>query len=181
MIGWSVQIESAPTVVRYCKKCGTKIEFTSSGLFRVNAQQKSLDVWLIYKCSKCESTWNLTVLSRVNPRSIPTETLNGFHCNSPTLAKRYASDIALIKHNGGEPGMPTIKVLGESVDLQVPTKLHILPEYPMEIRVSAFLRSQLELSRSEYDRLCENETIRCISGQDLKKCKLSGEIVLEIG
>lgn len=180
-IVWLVRTESAPAVVRYCKKCGTKTEFISSGLFRINAQQKSLDVWLIYKCSKCESTWKLTVLPRVNPRSIASETLDGFHRNNPALAMHYASDIALIKHNGGEPGLPTIKVTGESVDLQVPTRVHILPEYPMEIRLSAFMRSQLGLSRSEYDKLCKNATIQCTSGHDLKKCKLSNEIILEIG
>lgn len=173
-------MESAPTVLRHCKKCNTKIAFVSSGLFRVNAQQKNLDVWLIYKCSKCQSTWNLTVLSRVNPGSIALDTLNGFLGNSAALAMRYAADIALIKHSGGEPCVPKIIVRGDQVTLQVPTRLHILPEYPMEVKASTFLRTQLEISRSEYDRLCSSGQIRCVSGQDLKKCKLLSEIVVEI-
>ena len=70
----------------------------------MNAQKKSLDVWLIYKCPVCGATWNLTVLSRVAPRLIPPELLQGFYDNDPDLAARYASDRALVKRNGAEPG-----------------------------------------------------------------------------
>ena len=94
----------APIVIRHCKKCGTKSEFASSGLFRVNAQRKSLDVWLIYNCIKCKTTWNLTVKSRVAPGAIPAELLRGFHENNTDLAMIYATDKALIKRNGAEPG-----------------------------------------------------------------------------
>jgi len=68
----------------------------------VNAQKKTLDVWLIYRCSVCGATWNLTVLSRVAPRSLPPELLRGFQDNDPDLAARYASDRALLKKNGAE-------------------------------------------------------------------------------
>ena len=78
--------------------------FISSGRFRVNAQKKSLDVWLIFKCSVCDSTWNMTVLARVNPRSISPDVLRGFHDNDPDLALHYGLDRGLIKKNGGEPG-----------------------------------------------------------------------------
>jgi len=68
----------------------------------VNGQKKNLDVWLIYKCTVCNTTWNLTILSRIAPRSIPPELLTGFHENDPDLANRYANDAALIKRNGAE-------------------------------------------------------------------------------
>ena len=94
--------ENASTVVKYCKKCKTKTDFTSSGLFRVNANRKKLDVWLVYKCMKCNTRWNLTILSRVTTGSIPQDLLAGFHDNDIELAKHYASDVALIKRNGAE-------------------------------------------------------------------------------
>ena len=99
----AAQEENALTVVKYCKKCKRKTMFNSSGLFRVNAHRKSLDVWLIYKCKKCNTTWNLTVLSRVAAGSIQPELLRGFHENDIELAERYTSDAALIKRNGAEP------------------------------------------------------------------------------
>jgi hypothetical protein len=100
----TAQSENVPTVVKYCKKCKKKTEYASSGLFRVNAQRKSLDVWLIYKCKKCNTTWNLTVLSRVTTGSVPPDLLHGFHENDSALAKRYATDMAVLKRNGVEPG-----------------------------------------------------------------------------
>lgn len=97
------QYPDAPAAVRYCKRCGVKTEFYSSGLFRMNAHQKNLDVWLIYKCSKCGTTWNMTVFTRVNPRSLSPELLEGFQNNDAEIALRYARDSALIKRNGAEP------------------------------------------------------------------------------
>ena len=97
-----------PTVIRYCRKCGIRTEFASTESFRVNAQRKSLDVWLIYKCIKCNTTWNLTVLSRVAPGTIPPEMLRGFHDNNTDLAMIYATDKTLIKRNGAEPGQVKI-------------------------------------------------------------------------
>ena len=84
-----------------------KAMFASSDLFRINANRKNLDVWLIYKCMKCNTTWNLTVLSRVTAGSIPQDLLTGFHENDIKLAKHYASDIALLKRNGAELVMET--------------------------------------------------------------------------
>ena len=45
---WEVRYLSLPQVLRHCKKCGQKTLFTCSEKFRVNAQQKTLDIWLIY-------------------------------------------------------------------------------------------------------------------------------------
>jgi hypothetical protein len=67
---WEVRHPEPPKIVRYCKTCGAKAEYVSSGLFRVNAQQKSLDIWLVYRCTTCKSTWNMTIYSRINPKSI---------------------------------------------------------------------------------------------------------------
>lgn len=64
---WEIQCHSSLPAYRYCKKCGEKRAFTCSGQFRVNAQQKHLDVWLIYKCPDCDTTWNASVCCRVSP------------------------------------------------------------------------------------------------------------------
>ena len=181
-ITWTVRIKNAPAAVRYCKRCGVKTSFVSSGLFRINAQQKNLDVWLIYKCSACGATWNTTVLSRVNPRSIPQKTLEGFHSNDAGLAMRYASDVALIKKNGGEPGLPSIETEGAAADFAKPARIHLIAEHPAEIRALTVLRDKLGLSRSEIARMCDSGQLRCVSGQDIKKCRLTaGEIILETG
>jgi len=96
----AAQAENAPKVVKNCRRCRKKTTFFSSGIFRINAQKKKLDVWLIYKCSVCNTTWNLTVFTRAVPNSIPYELLHGFYENDPALAELYANDAKLIKQNG---------------------------------------------------------------------------------
>ena len=177
---WTAHYVGAPTAVRYCKHCGARTAFVSSGLFRVNAQQKILDVWLIFKCPNCDTTWNCTILSRVNPRALPPDLLEGFHANDAELAMRYASDAALLKRNGSEPGIPEIEVLGEEIDFTEPVCVELISEWPAEYKAAAAVREKLGISRSQFDRLFESGKIRCISGQNLKKCRLAGTIILEI-
>jgi len=179
-IFWTVQITNAPTVVRYCKRCSANVEFVSSGCFRVNAQQKSLDVWLIYKCLSCDATWNLTILSRVSPRSIPVDQLRGFYENDSELAIRYANDPALIKRQGGNPTQPEIEIVGPNVDPDEPVRIRITPAMPLNIKAEVVIRKKLSLSRGEFDKMQQNGTLVSVSGHDIKKCKLSGEIVFEL-
>ncbi|MCL2828554.1 MAG: DUF1062 domain-containing protein [Oscillospiraceae bacterium] len=179
-IQWTAQIKHAPTVEKYCKRCGCKTAFVSSNLFRINAQQRHLDVWLIYRCGVCDTTWNLTVLSRINPHSIAPETLQRFQDNDPDLAMRYALDTPLIRQNGGEPRLPVIEITGPPTELTEPVRIHLRSEHPTEIKILTVLRDQLGLSRSALERMHETGRLRIISGQSLKKCKLAGEVVIEI-
>ena len=52
------------TVLHRCGGCGKKQPFVNTGKFRVNANGSRLDVWLIFRCSKCKHSWNLTVYER---------------------------------------------------------------------------------------------------------------------
>ena len=177
---WTARYLSAPTAVRYCKHCGTKTAFASSGLFRVNAQQKALDVWLIFKCPNCDTTWNCTIMSRVNPHALPPDLLQGFHANDEKLAMRYAADAALLKRNGVEPGIPEIEILGDTVDFTEPVSIELTAEWSAGYKAATAIRDKLGISRSQFDRLCESGKILCTSGQNLKKCRLTGTIVIEI-
>jgi hypothetical protein len=96
---WTVQPES-PRVVRWCPRCCEKARFVSSGRFRVNAQGRRLDVWLIYKCERCEETWKLEVLARVSPEEIPEARYLAFLQNDSAEAQRVASNAALLQRAG---------------------------------------------------------------------------------
>jgi hypothetical protein len=47
-----------------CASCSTARAFVCSERFRVNAQKKSLDVWLNYRCECCEDVWKFPLLER---------------------------------------------------------------------------------------------------------------------
>lgn len=177
-IVWEVQYLSPPSVVRYCKKCGKKAEFVSSGMFRINGQRKYLDIWLIYKCSDCDTTWKSTIYSRINPKCISNDLLEQFHMNDSALAEKYAMDVELLRRNGVEPGIPAYKVVGEEICLNIPIHLCIISEYPSQIKVSTILREKLSLSQSAFENMLVSGQIRSMFGLDLKKSKLHTEVNL---
>lgn len=82
---WVVAPTRLPAIRRRCHRCASA-RFRASGKFRVNAHHKLLDVWLLALCTVCEETLKLTVLERVNVRSIRPELLDRLHHNDPVLA-----------------------------------------------------------------------------------------------
>lgn len=177
---WDIQYLSPPPVIKYCRKCGKNKEYLCSGLFRINAQRKYLDIWLIYKCSHCDYTWNMTIYSRINPKSISPKILDGFHDNDEELVKRYAMDTELIHRNGAKVGLPEYKILGPTIDLNTPIELHIKSLFPSLLKVSAVLREKLNLSQNAFKEMITSGAIRSTRGLDLKKCRLQRKIILII-
>lgn len=175
---WEVQYLSPPAVQRYCKKCGKKTNYTSSGLFRVNGQGQYLDVWLIYKCSNCDATWKSTIYSRINPKNLSPGLLEQFHTNDSILAEKYAMDFELLRRNGAVAGLPNYKVEGKEICLNTPIQLYIKCKYPSQIKVSAILRDKLSLSQRAYENMLTSGQIISSQGLDLKKCKLHTEVIL---
>jgi hypothetical protein len=56
-----------PAIRRRCRTCPST-EYRTQGRFRVNANHKLLDVWLLALCVQCGQTVKLTVLERVHVR-----------------------------------------------------------------------------------------------------------------
>ena len=98
-IVWEIQYLSILPVLRYCKKCGKKSTFTCSGQFRINAQRRCLDIWLIYKCSSCDTTWNATIYSRVSPQSLPMGLLDNFYKNDEEFVEHAVKAATITQAN----------------------------------------------------------------------------------
>lgn len=177
---WEVQYLSAPKTMRYCKKCGMKTEHVSSGLFRVNAEQKSLDIWLIYRCASCKATWNLTIYSRINPKRIGQTLLNQLMNNDSDLAQRYAMDTELLKRSGAAIEAPSYIIIGERIDFTKDVKLKIVSKYAENLKVSKILREKLSFSKKVFDKLVSDGAIRLEDGADIHKYKLQYEITVLI-
>ena len=85
-----------------CGGCGKKMPFVNTGRFRVNANGKQVDVWLIYQCEKCKHSWNLTIYERKNPNKIAPEEYQRFLDNDEELAYQYGNDKGFLKSNKAE-------------------------------------------------------------------------------
>lgn len=171
-IVWEVECLSCVKMRRYCKKCGVKTDFVSSGRFRVNANKKKLDVWLVYRCDVCGASWNLPVHERVNPSSLPKATLEGYLKNNPALARQYTMDAALLVRHGCEVRPPEIVVTGKDVPEGRPVQLVLQSAVPLPLRLDKLLRQKLGLSAKALEALLESGGIRLASGQDVRRQKL---------
>lgn len=179
-ITWEVKYPTPPNAHRYCKKCGEKTEFQSSDCFRVNANQKALDVWLIYRCTTCKTTWNLTLLSRVNPKSIEKSMLEKFLSNDQELAHMYAMDAELLARNGAETVSPGYIVHGDVIDFIEPVKIVIKSDFATKLKLSKVIRSHLGLSNSTFESFITKGVITSASGKPVDKLKLQDKCELII-
>ncbi|MFF3737285.1 DUF1062 domain-containing protein [Streptomyces sp. NPDC002566] len=87
-----------PLVIRRCHTCAS-MRFRASGKFRVNANHKLLDAWLLVLCTGCGETAKLTVLERMNVRSFRPELLERMHANDLGLTAELLQDPVLLRRN----------------------------------------------------------------------------------
>ncbi|MGW1069526.1 DUF1062 domain-containing protein [Streptomyces aureus] len=95
---WVVMPTCLPTVLRRCPACASN-RFRANGKFRVNAHHKLLDAWLLVLCTACGDTAKLTVLERVNVRSVRPDLLDLMHNNDPGLAAELLQDPVVQRRN----------------------------------------------------------------------------------
>ncbi|WP_329595793.1 DUF1062 domain-containing protein (plasmid) [Streptomyces sp. NBC_01362] len=95
---WVVMPTCLPIVLRRCHTCASGC-FRSNGKFRVNANHKLIDVWLLVLCTSCGETAKLTVLERVNVRSVQPELLDRLHGNDVGLTAELLQDPVVQRRN----------------------------------------------------------------------------------
>jgi len=145
---WTLRAIESPRVFRRCGRCEERRSFVSSEKFRVNAQKRRIDVWLIYRCCECNDTWNCEVIERAVPEKIGPEALDRFHKNDAGEARRRAFDVAAITRLGVElqRSIPyTIERPVLSLDHLVRVEIELLD--PICVRLDALLARALAVSR----------------------------------
>jgi hypothetical protein len=152
---WLVRRTGLPLIRRRCLNCPSA-QYRAYGKFRVNANHKLLDVWLLALCVGCGETVKLTVLERVHVRAIDPSTLTRFHDNDLELAATLLEDPGLPRRNGVTldwDGAWTLqKTTGDVSEAEViDTSVRFVQRIP--IRLTELLSVGLDVSRSEVRRL----------------------------
>ncbi|MGW1561697.1 DUF1062 domain-containing protein [Streptomyces sp. NPDC002144] len=91
LTNWVVMPTCLPLVLRRCHTCASE-RFRANGKFRVNANHKLIDAWLLVLCTACGETAKLTVFERMNVRSVRPELLDRLHANDLGLAAELLQD-----------------------------------------------------------------------------------------
>jgi hypothetical protein len=166
---WLVRPTDFPTIRRRCRICPST-EYRTQGRFRVNANQKLLDVWLLALCVRCDETIKLTVLERVRVRSIEPTLLGGFHGNARALAAKLLADPQLAHRNDITLDWTDAWTLETSpVELPKADILDVSVQFAQRIpiRLTTLIATGLGLSRAEVTR-------RIAAGRISSERKLTG-------
>ncbi len=91
---WTVEPLFAPRPWLPCGRCGLVTAFRSSGRFRVNANGRRVDAWLVYRCGRCEKSWNRPLLERQPVASLDPGLLPALLANDAATARAVAFDLA---------------------------------------------------------------------------------------
>ncbi|PQQ38246.1 hypothetical protein C6H68_07635 [Photorhabdus luminescens] len=101
-------------------------------------RKKILDVWSIYKCEKCDYTWNIDIFSRIHVNKLESNLYERFLHNDQDEIRRYAFDYRVLAKNRAELGaVPDFIIEGKKLQdiAQIPAaEITIQLEYPIPIR-----------------------------------------------
>ena len=163
-IHWAIVPKTAPRPLINCNRCGTVKAYRCSGKFRVNANGKRIDVWLIYRCIDCDNSWNFGILERCNRRDLEPARLAALESNDPALAKRHAFDVVALRSRVGRvEEFPDVAVhkqrLGDTRESATGLELQLRLEMPTSLRLDRLLANELGVSRSRLQALEERRLL----------------------
>ncbi|MFJ7064800.1 DUF1062 domain-containing protein [Streptomyces sp. NPDC101115] len=95
---WVVMPTCLPLVLRRCHTCASE-RFRANGKFRVNANHKRIDAWILVLCTGCGETAKLTLFERMNVRSVRPDLLDRLHANDIGLAAELLQDPVVQRRN----------------------------------------------------------------------------------
>lgn len=181
-IEWEVVPVNTPLIIRHCQRCKKKSKFFCSGQFRVNANKDKIDVWLIYKCESCESTWNMTVLSRVSIKQMDKEMYEKFLKNDEQAAQDCSFNLELIRKNEVKVDYSSVEytVLGEDIKVtdgfSCSYEITIKTRYKFNLRLDRLLKDKMCISRNDVYRLADTSCVTFCPDVNIRKYKIKEDI-----
>ena len=155
VLPWIVRRTGLPLLSLRCVDCPSKSATTGNGRFRINANGKLLDVWLLVRCVSCDWTSKLAVHERVPVRSLDPALLDGYHVNDPKLVAATLLDPLLARRRGFTlqwQGAWQLDAPQARLDEAWPWHVAVAFEDPVPIRPDRLIAQGLRFSRNEVSR-----------------------------
>jgi hypothetical protein len=174
---WVIRELGLPAIVKACVTCRST-RHHPSGRFRVNANNKRLDVWMLISCELCNRTSKIPIHERISVRALENHRLVMFEKNDPAMVRQLAMDASLASRGGYrldwsgtwelETDMPFYEL--ERAD---PTPLEVVVrfEFPAPIRVEKLLMAGFGLSRSAARGMVDSGRIRLPMAVNARACE----------
>jgi len=152
VLPWVVRRTRLPLVSLRCADCRSESATAGEGRFRVNANGKLLDVWLLVRCVSCDRTSKLTVHERVPVRSLDPDELDGYHANDRELVAATLLDPLLARRNRFAldwTGAWRLDAPSAWLDEAWPVRVEVIFQDPVPARPERIIAQGLGLSRNE--------------------------------
>jgi hypothetical protein len=157
VLPWVVRRTRLPRLSLRCVDCRSESATTGEGRFRVNANGKLLDVWLLVRCVSCDRTSKLTVHERVPVRSFDPAELDGYHISDPRLVASRLLDPLFARRNrftldwegAWRLDIPSASPYSTRLDAARPVTVEVVFEDPVPLRPERLIAQGLGFSRSE--------------------------------
>ena len=183
---WEIKAKNSPLLIKKCSHCDND-RFYCSDKFRMNAQKKNIDVWLIYRCVKCDNTCNLTLLSRSKPDLIDKTLFHSFSMNDKDTAWKYAFSTEMERKNNLRLDYGSVEYevipntsLEDLLNLSNEViKIHIKYEFEFDLKLSSLIRRCFSLSANQVKRMFEDGIITISGNKPPQKHKVKdGDMIL---
>jgi hypothetical protein len=171
---WVIRELGLPALVKACVSCRSS-RHHPTGKFRVNANGKLLDVWMLIRCERCGRTAKIPVHERTPVPALGRERLRMFETSNPIMVRELAVDAGVARNSGyqvdwgGTWELETGTPSGE-LERAYPALLTVTVsfELPVPIRVEKLLTTGFGLSRAAVRGLVYSGRIRLPMAIDAK-------------
>jgi len=165
-----VCVENLPQIIKKCPHCGCE-RYENSGRFRVNANGSKLDVWLIFRCINCKSSWNMRVYDRVDRAYLNKTEYAALMQNDMLLVRRVAFDRATLLRNSVsiDFGSAVLRIDGSAVPPGEAAEVALVSEYALDLPTGAVIAEKLGVSRSRVRKLAESGMLSVPGGVKKRK------------
>jgi hypothetical protein len=171
---WVIKELGLPAIVKACVSCRSA-RHHPTGKFRVNANGKLLDVWMLICCEQCGRTSKIPVHERSHVRALDRALRLRFENNDPAMIRDLAMDADLAGQAGyqldwgGTWKLETAMPAGELERADAaPLKVTVSFELPAPIRVESLLTTGFGLSRPAVRGMVYSGRIRLPMAIDAK-------------
>lgn len=152
MLPWVVRRIRLPLLSMRCPNCRAGSFTTGQGRFRVNANGKLLDVWLLVRCLACDHTSKLAVHERAAVGSFDPAMLDAYLANDPGAVASWLLDPLMARRHRFAldwEGAWRLEVPQAGFDERWPVRIRVHFRDPVPVRRDRLIAQGLGLSRNE--------------------------------
>lgn len=144
---------------------------------------------MIYKCTNCDCTYNVTIITRTNPEALNSDLYNKFSENDENMAWNYAFSMETARRNGNAYDFDSVEydLLYKGISLvelmrSQEKRVYVEIVYPFNfnLKISSIIKKLLGVSTGQLGQLIEGKVFSVDYKHLEKKDKAKNGLIVRI-